>query len=370
MGGGDPYMVLKSLSQASGNALPFSWFPDNRHIVSALTDARSPGTHLWLADTETDASRPVTRSNGNENSPAVSPAGDTIAYSSEDTDFDLFEVPVDGSPHRTLLATSRNEMDPAWSPSTRQYAFVTDRTGSQQIWLRSQEDQWERPVVTEHDFRDARIYLLGTPAFSPDGQRIAYVRLGQEGYGIWISTLAGGPPVRLGPKLGTYQDAPTWSPDGLWIAHIFTTPDLNHWSLGKTRVGAAEPAVPILKDISPFARPQWSADGRWIVCTLTEGLALVSPDGDQSHIISNATWLAYGWASDSLRVYGIRQSDDLRHLTLAMIDIRSGRAVITANSLPFLWPIHRFAGSAGLRIRRSPRQWCASDRISGCSMDS
>jgi dipeptidyl aminopeptidase/acylaminoacyl peptidase len=223
-------------------------------------------------------------------------------------------------------------MDPAWSPPTRQYAFVTDRTGTQQIWLRSQEAQWERPLVTEQDFGDARIYLLSTPEFSPDGQRLAYVRLGQEGYGIWISTLAGGPPVRLGTKVG-YQDAPTWSPDGLWIAHVFTSP--THWSLGKTRVGGAEPPVLIKEDINPFARPQWSPDGQWILYNSVQGLALVSPEGNDSRVLSEATWLAYGWGADSLRVYGIRQSDDLRHLTLATIDIKSAKErIITANLAP------------------------------------
>jgi Tol biopolymer transport system component len=350
---GDPYMVLQSLSQTTGSALPFSWLPDNRHIVSALTEARSPGTHLWLADTEADTALPLTRTNANENSPAVSPDGEQIAYSSEDTDFDLFEIPLDGSPRRTLLATSRSEMDPAWSPAGRQYAFVTDRTGDPQIWLRSLDGQLEWPLITGKEFGNARTYLLGTPAFSPDGQRIAYLRLGPEGYRIWISQLAGGPPVTLGPRRGIgvgYQDAPTWSPDGIWIAHVYTTPELT-WALAKTRVGGVDPPIVIKKDISPFARPQWSADGRWIAYDSEEGLMLISPEGTHSRVISGHEWLAYGWEADSSHIYGIKQSDDLRHLMLAMVDIKTGHEqVITANLAPIPLanaPIRGFSRIAG-----------------------
>ena len=32
-----------------------------------------------------------------------------------------------------MLATARNEFDPAWSPTGDQFAFVTDRSGSIEI---------------------------------------------------------------------------------------------------------------------------------------------------------------------------------------------------------------------------------------------
>ena len=131
--------------------------------------------------------------------------------------------------------------------------FVTDRTGTQQIWLRSSDGQWERPLVTEEDFGDTGTQLLETPAFSPDGQRLAYFHSGTErgASKIWISTLAGGPPVELTPmesQISVAQDAPTWSPDGNWVAYVywFGGPDqpsrnagLRHWGLAKAQWAAA-----------------------------------------------------------------------------------------------------------------------------------
>jgi serine/threonine protein kinase len=329
--GGDPYVVLQSMTNVWNGIAHFSWLPDNRHIVIAAVDGRTPGTHLWLADTEGRGTRPLMVSNADENFPSVSPAGDKIAYTDAAADFDLIEVPVDGAPARVLLATSRNEMDPAWSPAGGGLAFVTDRTGSQQIWLRSSEGSWERPVVTEKDF-GGWTRLFGAPAFSPDGQRIAYLRFGDDGNKIWISTIAGGPPVRLAAAK-TRQDAPTWSPDGNWIAYVQGT--AGHWALAKARVGGGAEPVVIMDDVPVSARPQWSATGEWIACDTAEGLAVVAPDGKNAHVVSEQTWLAYGWARDGSRLFGIRQSREGHSLILASLDIRTGKEkIITPNLGP------------------------------------
>ncbi len=155
--------------------------------------------------------------------PAVSPI-DAIAYASDEVDFDLVLIPPDGRSRRTMLATARNELDPAWSPAGDQFAFVTDRSGTIEIWARSRDGLWERPIVTPSDFGDSRTDTLASLAFSPDGRTLAYQRGGDGTFEIWLSPATGGNagsahqllrPISLRP----YQDAPTWSPDGEWIAY-------------------------------------------------------------------------------------------------------------------------------------------------------
>jgi Tol biopolymer transport system component len=48
----------------------------------------------------------------------------------------------------------------------------------------------------------------------PRRQWLAFQRAGR----LWISSISGGTPVRASLE-ETYQDAPTWSPDGEWIAY-------------------------------------------------------------------------------------------------------------------------------------------------------
>jgi len=328
-----PKTALASLAGPRAPPL-FTWLPDNRRIIVARNDGQSPGSHLWIADTDADRAVPLTVTNTNESSPALSPDGRRLAFTSEATDFDLVLVPTDGSAMRTFLSSTRNELDPAWSPTGAQYAFVTDRNGRQEIWVRSEEGAserggFERPLVTDADFPGSRTMVLGSLAFSRDGSHLAYQRFADGGYRIWVSSLAGGTPVQL-TKGDAYQDGPTWSPDGEWVAYISGAQSA-YWSLAKIRVGAASP-VTLKSGVSPFTRPQWSPDGRWILCQTPEGLLLVAADGSSTRVLSREEWFAYAWAADGKKVYGLRQADDLHHFLLGSVDVDSGReAVINPN---------------------------------------
>ena len=328
------------LPQLRGPRTPplFTWLADSRSIVLVRDDGQTPGAHLWIADTDTNRVRPLTMTNGNEGSPAVSPDGRRLAFASEATDFDLAVAPIDGSPLRTFLSSTRNELDPAWSPTGAQYAFVSDRSGSQELWIRSEEGAsergaFERPLVTDADFDGVHTMVLGSLAFSPDGQRLAYQRYAQGGYRIWISPLAGGTPVPLRLQ-DWYQDAPTWSPDGEWIAYVLGSSSGNGWSVVKVRFGAGRGAPVELKSgISVFARPQWSPDGRWIACQTPDGLTLIAPDGGATRVVSQNDWLTYAWSADSRRIVGLRPTDDLHHFLLASVDIATGRDTIVNPNL-------------------------------------
>jgi Tol biopolymer transport system component len=328
-----PTPVLQSLTGPRTPPL-FTWLPDNRHIVLVRNDGPTVGSHLWVGDVDSDRIQPLTVTNSNESSPAVSPDGRRLAFASEATDFDLVLVPLNGSVTRTFLSSTRNELDPAWSPTGAQYAFVSDRSGSQEIWVRSEEGAserggFERPLVTDADFSGSRTMVLGSLAFSRDGRHLAYQRFADGGYRIWVSALAGGTPVPLTTG-DSYQDGPTWSPDGEWVAYINGSKNAP-WSLNKIRVGASSPIV-MMAGISPFARPQWSPDGRWILCQTPDGLKLIAADGGEPRTLSGADWMAYAWGPDATKVYGLKTADDLHHFVFAAIDAATGReAVINAN---------------------------------------
>ena len=248
MGSAAPYLAPSPVADLVGFSPRFSWLPDSRRVVSALPSPR-PGVHLWLMDTERAAPQLLTTTGGLENDPTVSPDGKRLALTLQQADYDLYQLSIDHPSPSAVLATSRNEMDPAWSEPGAAMAFTTDRAGRDEIWLRSQKGDWERPLVTPSDFGASQTYLLSAPAFSPDGQRIAYNRTGPEGARVWITPVAGGPPIQLAPGEFFHQDWPSWSPDGAWVAYVQSL--RGDWSLMKMRVGARTPAEVVTTDILP-----------------------------------------------------------------------------------------------------------------------
>jgi Tol biopolymer transport system component len=184
-------------------------------------------------------------------------------------------------------------------------------------------------VVSENEWLAYAWYhtlLLSTLAFSPDGRRLAYQRIGRDEAGrIWISTLAGGPPIRLsGTSSSAYEDAPTWSPDGDWVAFV-ASPTPDEWLLVKARVGRGDVAPMILtKEVRPQTRPQWSPDGRWILVQTLSGLVLVDSNGEASELLSEDEWLSYAWTVDGGRVFGLRV-DNRNHIVLVELNIKTRR---------------------------------------------
>lgn len=293
----------------------FSWMPDSKHLVMSFPTASHPQPQLWMAHVEDQDLDALTADEGIKVRPSVSPDGKKIAYAAMTENFDIVEIPIAGGPIRPLIATSRNEMSPAWSPVAPLLAYVTDRSGPQEIWLRNAQDGSDRPLVTQRDFADDTL-ALGSLAFSPDGTRLAYSRNSITHLGrLWISPLAGGTPVAV-TKSDDFELAPGWSPDGNWLTYLSTA-----GGLMKTRVGGSDPPVLLRQD---FCRhpAQWSPDGQWIACPVDDGVLLLSPDGKQTRKVGTRS-STVAWSPDSRQLYALAQGEGTKWL-LDSIEVATG----------------------------------------------
>ncbi len=325
-GSGPVRQILTTLLSATNVPL-FDWW-DNRKAIVALRDFVGVNRHLWIADTQTGSARQITAGHTNETAPAVAPGGARIAYASEEVDFDLTVITPDGRSRRTMLATARNEFDPAWSPAGDQFAFVTDRSGSIEIWTRSRDGQWERPVVTAADFGGSRMEALGSLgslAFSPDGRTLAYQRGAEGTWDLWLSPVTGGTPVRLtstatGTSNRPWRDAPTWSPDGEWIAYVDN--DAGKMALIKARVGTTD-RVELMQGAVAFSRPAWSPDGQWIAVQNDDGLVRVRAGGGKPELITAAPIFSVTWRPDG-RLVALTESETPGHFAMIEIDAENG----------------------------------------------
>ncbi len=307
----------------SKNNLPdaprFDWMPDSRHLVMGMEGG------LWLGDSRTETLDRLTASaTEGDDTPSVSPDGQRVAFGTGNTDYDIVSIPLDGSPPQPILATARDESAPTWSLSGRM-AFITNRSGQDEIWLRDAQGDLERPIVTQNDFPDDKTLSIYNAALSPDGGRIAYNRQSAKVLdALWISPASGGRPASVPMKAGDVPNGLSWAPDGKALAFIGGS-DAEQLAI-----------VQIGSDLGPKflaarcgAAPAWSPDGHWIACGAVgeSSILLTSPDGTESRklpspVRTDAQQFVTVWSRDSSTIYVASSLSDPARLDA--IDVRTG----------------------------------------------
>ena len=118
------------------------------------------------------------------------------------------------APVTSLTYHSRSDYSPAWSPDGQRIAFVSFRDGNYEIYVMN-ADGSEITRLTDTSRYAARVFD-GSPAWSPDGQRIAFQSDRDGNYEIYVMYADGSAPTRLTD--GSDNGNPVWSPDGQRIA--------------------------------------------------------------------------------------------------------------------------------------------------------
>jgi len=168
---------------------------------------------------------------------------------------DVFTVPAKHGNTRNLTATPGvHERSSKWSPDGRTIAFISDRSGTDEIWLTDQAGGGEpRQLTTDGDTYKYQI------RWSPDGtkilwndkmQRLAFVDLASKAVTVAATAEAG----------EIFQFA--WSPDSRWIA--YGKPELE----GMTRVHLysldTRKTVPVTDGWYNSGEPSFGRDGKYL----------------------------------------------------------------------------------------------------------
>jgi len=197
-----------------------AWSPDSEHI--AYTGNRGTGNNIEVIPRRGGSSAPFPSPAGLNTTPAWSPDGKRIAFASNrDThrSADGPEIYIAGSNGtnmvRLLPRTTAKGIDtsPVWNPATgRELAFVSDRSGSQQIYRINDDGTNLRRLID--DGGDAE-----NPSWSPDGNFLAFAwkRSGNSRFDIYIHDLVRGKNSQL-TQNASDNEKPTWSPDGKHLA--------------------------------------------------------------------------------------------------------------------------------------------------------
>jgi len=169
---------------------------------------------------------------------------------------ELLVVDSDGEDERRVLVSEERVLSPAWSPDGKRLAYVVGGAGGWRIYERELETGATRLVAG----RPGTMAI--TPAYAPDGRRIAFAMEAGGGLELYEYDVAQGCCLRRIARSPRDDLSPTFSPDGRRIAfnsnrlgtpHIFVMP--------------AEGGQPTL--LSPYAydepgyytSPDWSPAG-------------------------------------------------------------------------------------------------------------
>ena len=217
---------------------------------------------------------PLTTDAGYEGDPTYSPDGQTIAYMSDRTgNFEIFLKQISGGPDINITNNLADDAQPAFSPDGKQIAFVSARSGTSSLLYFGRDPQlmggdiWVMPALGG---APRRITESGNfPSWSPDGSTVVYTGGPQLRQKILRVAASGGDPSEVLLKftpdepLPRFLLNPSYSSDGRWIlfaAASFTTHTVY--------VVSAEGGEP--RRVAQGRSPVWGANSGAIICTNDE----------------------------------------------------------------------------------------------------
>lgn len=202
-----------------------SWTPDEQSII--FSDNRSGGK-LKLLDLTSGDIKTLYQSTQSINSPQLSASGNSIVYSTQTADVDIWQRSltkngtqpiIDSSINKLAVSSSRIDSQPVHSKDGSSLLFLSNRNGAMQLWLKNKEgissieslpsaikidtyawhpDGISAVIATS----DKQLYLLNTqtnttslieldkqsaafPKFSPDGTMLYFASDKSGDWQIW-----------------------------------------------------------------------------------------------------------------------------------------------------------------------------------------
>lgn len=256
--------TVRLTASPDGESSP-RWSPDGRTLAflaaRGTEEEKKLGTQVWLLDRRGGEAARQTDIKGGVNDYAWSPDGTRLVIVSSDRD------PAD----------EPEKLD-GWKRKTRppividRYHFKQDRSGYLQrlyshLWLFDTAAR-KAEQLTSGPYSD------NSPAWSPDGRRIAFVSergpdpdRSPDSNIFVVEARAGAEPKQLTTYQGPDGGRPAWSPDGRWIAFLRgDEPRFSAYNLNKLAIVPAEGgAVKILTeafDRSVSGPILWTPDGK------------------------------------------------------------------------------------------------------------
>ncbi|GAB1469863.1 hypothetical protein MASR2M66_07400 [Chloroflexota bacterium] len=194
------------LTNLKATAFYASVSPDGQLIYFSSRD--SSNYEIYSVDIFGNNLQKLTNKIGSLYAPEMSPSGEWIIFTNNGNG--LWLMKPDGSNAHAL--TSKDDIDPSWSPDGSMISFASSRAGARQLFVMNADGSNIQQVTNLNN-------MGGRNTWSLDGTQLAFYRGEKGNHNIYLINVDGSGLVKLtdgGDNLG-----PSWSPDGNWI--VFTS---------------------------------------------------------------------------------------------------------------------------------------------------
>ena len=230
-----------------GNNTP-AWSPDGRWMAYSSFKSRPPG--VFLLPTNGAREFKVSSSRAQAIGGAFSPNSRYFAFAEfVGRNYEIFRYDLRARVKRRLTRSFGIDVSPTFSPDGKKIAFTSSRSGNPHIYVMNVDGSSPKRITFKGKYNTE-------PEWSPRGDRIALTSRIKRGKEIDIATMnVDGTGLRRLTGSQGRNESPTWSPDG---RHIAFSSDRT----GRKHVYVMTSAGTQLKQLQPGQEPAWSPTSR------------------------------------------------------------------------------------------------------------
>jgi Tol biopolymer transport system component len=194
-----------------GGFMPPAWTADGKEIV--VSAERGSSRYLWRVNPAPPGSARQVPSTEGAGRPAIARQSGRMVYGRWAYNADLLRFPLRARernlPPGRIIASTREDLDPSYSPDGERFVFISARSGHSEVWV--SDASGSRQVQLTFLNSDA-----GTPRWAPDGRQIAFDSDETGKTELYVMRPDGSDRRQL-TRSRTPSATPGWSPDSQFL---------------------------------------------------------------------------------------------------------------------------------------------------------